>query len=337
MPPPPLSEQFWDARHPPANPTHLSFKGKTVLVTGANTGMGFQAALKYAQLGASTLILAVRDLNKGNAAKARITGQVTSPGDIIIKEVDLSTFDSVKAFVQDINETVPELHVAQLCAGIMTPSFTMGAEGYENAFQINVLSTALMAILLLDKVQKTAAADSNDGYIPHITFLNSVATQDVLGEWIPEDQTLVQRINDPTKFEHVSQYYLVKLAARYFIEGLAAHCTRTSPEGETNIIVNCSCPAMCRGTDLHRGYPWYVRLLMIPYKLICGRDPEHGSRTLVSAAGLGRESHGRLWINDTLPEYAGFMATERSEKLGKETNEEILTILREKAGIQSYL
>ncbi|KAI1423484.1 short-chain dehydrogenase/reductase [Xylaria sp. FL1777] len=336
MPPPPLSEQFWDARYPPANPTHLSFKEKTVLVTGANSGMGFQAALKYAQLGARTLILAVRDVSKGKAARASIMGQVTSPGDIVIKTVDLSSFDSVQAFVQDINETVPELHVVQLCAGIMTPSFATSAEGYENAFQVNVLSTALMAILLLDKVKKTAAAGSDDGYIPHITFLNSVATQDVLGEWIPEDQTLIQRINDPAKFDHVSQYYLVKLAARYFIEGLAAHCSKSSPGGETNIIVNCSCPAMCRGTGLHRDYPWYVRLLMIPYKLICGRDPEHGSRTLVSAAGLGRESHGRFWINDTLPEYAGFMATERSEKLGKETNEEILKILQENAGLQGY-
>jgi hypothetical protein len=56
MPPPPLTEQFWDARHPPNDPTYLSFRGKTVLVTGANSGMGFQAALKYAQLGASKLI-----------------------------------------------------------------------------------------------------------------------------------------------------------------------------------------------------------------------------------------------------------------------------------------
>lgn len=336
MPPPPLSEQFWDARHPPADPTNLSFTGKTVLVTGANAGMGYQAALKYAQLGASKLILGVRTMRKGEAARASIARLVTTPVDIIIKTVDLSTFASVKAFAQDINEdeNIPELHVVQLCAGVMTPSFEMGAEGYENAFQVNVLSTSLMAILLLGKVQKTAAAGSEDGYIPHITFLNSVATQDVLGEWIPEDQTLVQRINDPAKFDHVSQYYLVKLAGRYFIESFAAHCSKDPPE--RSIIVNCSCPGMCRGTELHRGYPWYVKLVMIPYKLICGRDPEHGSRTLVSAAGLGRESNGKFWMNDKLPDYAGFMATERSEAVGKQAIEDILQILRQKAGLEGY-
>ncbi|KAI0197608.1 short-chain dehydrogenase/reductase [Astrocystis sublimbata] len=324
MPPPPLSEQIWDAWHPPADPTHLSFKGKTVLVTGANTGMGYQAALKYAQLGASTLVLAVRDASKGEEAKARIASQVTVGLDIIVKTVDLSTFDSVKAFAQDINESIPKLHVIELCAGIMAPAFATGAEGYENSFQVNVLSTALMAILLLEKVRETADAGADDGYIPHITFLNSSATQDCSAS------------NDSTKFDHVSQYYLVKLAARYFIEGLAAQCTSSSPSGKTNIIVNCCCPAMCRGTDLHRGYPWYVKLPIIPYKFICGRDPEHGSRTMVSAAGLGRESHGKFWYNDALPEYAGFMATERSRKVGKETNEEILRILREKAGLKGY-
>ncbi|KAI0542570.1 hypothetical protein GGR58DRAFT_525074 [Xylaria digitata] len=84
---------------------------------------------------------------------------------------------------------------------------------------------------------------------------------------------------------------------------------------------------MCRGTGLHRDYPWYVKLLMIPYKFICGRDPGNGSRTLARATGLGRESHRKFWFNDALAEYAGFMATERSKNLSKETNEEILKIL----------
>ncbi|KAI0154694.1 short-chain dehydrogenase/reductase [Xylariaceae sp. FL1272] len=311
MPPPPLTEQFWDARHPPANPTHLSFKGLTVLVTGANTGMGFQAALKYAQLGASTLVMAVQTAAKGEAAKAEIVSRLPKPVSItiIIKTVDLSSLSSVKTFADEVNATMPELHVAQFCAGVMMPSFTVGTEGFETAFQINVLSTALMAILLPNKVQQAASLSSCNGYTPHITFFNSVATQDILGEWIPECQTLVERINDRSRLDHVSQYYLVKLTARYFVEGLAIQCRRD------NIIVNCSCPAMCRGTNLHRDYP---------------------CRSIVGAAGLGRESNGKLWLNDELRNYAGFMATERSARLGQQTYEEIVEILREKAGLEGY-
>jgi NAD(P)-dependent dehydrogenase (short-subunit alcohol dehydrogenase family) len=317
MPPPPLSGKYRDARRPPIDPTHLSFKGKTVLVTGATNGIGLQAAIKYAELGASTLILGVRSVEKGEKTKAEILRRVrgkSSPSpspeptpvetEIIIKPVDLSKFASVKGFVKDVSESVEQLHVVQLCAGIMTPSFRLGAEGYEAAFQVNVLSTALMALLLLPKVRETALTGSDDGYMPHISFLNdSSLSEDALGKWVPADQTLAQRINDASRFDHVAQYYLVKLAARYFVQGLAAHCKEASPRGETNIIVNCSCPAMCRGTALHREYPWYVRSFMLaPYKAFCGRKPEHGSRSLVSAAGLGLESHGKLWINDTLPE-----------------------------------
>ncbi|KAI8626377.1 hypothetical protein F5Y19DRAFT_446369 [Xylariaceae sp. FL1651] len=153
-----------------------------VLVTRANTGMGFQAALKYAQLRASTLILVVRSVEKGETAKGNILRHVTSPVTIIIKILDLSTFASVKTFAQDIIKHVSELHVVQLCAGIMSTSFNLGAEGYESASQVNVLSTALLALLLFLKVQETAAAASDDSYMPHISFLNSMATQDVLEE-----------------------------------------------------------------------------------------------------------------------------------------------------------
>ncbi|KAK3943683.1 hypothetical protein QBC46DRAFT_28136 [Diplogelasinospora grovesii] len=73
----------WGVKHPPADPT-VSFAGKTVLVTGANTGLGFEAAVKYAALGASKLILGVRSADKGEAARQRIVQRSgRSNGDFI--------------------------------------------------------------------------------------------------------------------------------------------------------------------------------------------------------------------------------------------------------------
>ncbi|KAK4234271.1 hypothetical protein C8A03DRAFT_37961 [Achaetomium macrosporum] len=66
-----LGKHCWAVNHPPADPT-VSFAGKTVLVTGTNTGLGFEAAVKYAALGASRLILGVRSADKGEAAKQHI-------------------------------------------------------------------------------------------------------------------------------------------------------------------------------------------------------------------------------------------------------------------------
>ncbi|KAI1662801.1 hypothetical protein F4813DRAFT_341980 [Daldinia decipiens] len=55
-----MKDQWWEARNPPATSNGLSFQDNTVLVTGANSGPGYQAAIKYAALGAPPLILDVR-------------------------------------------------------------------------------------------------------------------------------------------------------------------------------------------------------------------------------------------------------------------------------------
>ena len=60
----------WGKLNPPKDPK-IPFTGKTVLVTGSNTGLGFVVALKFAALGASKLILAVRTPAKGKAGKAK--------------------------------------------------------------------------------------------------------------------------------------------------------------------------------------------------------------------------------------------------------------------------
>lgn len=291
---PSVITQFWEARNPPADPTNLSFKGKTVLVTGANSGMGFHAAIKYAQLGTSKLILAVRSKEKGEAAKTSIIKQTGSSADIIVMTVDLTEFASVTAFSRRVNQEVGELHVVLLCAGVMIPKFNLGPEGYELNLQVNVLSTALMALLLFPKIRDTGAR-SGRGDLAHLCFLNSLATQEVDAKWIPPGRSLIERISDSSSFDHISQYYLVKLAARYFMRGMADACGE-----DENAVINCCCPAFCR-TNLHQNYDLVTRILLYPYKLLCARTAEQGARTLVSATGLGRESHGRLWLNDELP------------------------------------
>jgi NAD(P)-dependent dehydrogenase (short-subunit alcohol dehydrogenase family) len=149
---PGIAEQFWHARYPPQDPTHLSFKNKTVLVTGANDGLGLQAAIKIAQLGAARLVLGVRSKEKGDAAKSAILSQTKNIPEFVVITVDLLTFASVKSFADQVNNQIDKLHVVLLCT----------SKGYEVNLQVNVLSSALMALLLIPKVRATAALrDSN--------------------------------------------------------------------------------------------------------------------------------------------------------------------------------
>ena len=61
----------------PHDPT-TSFEGKTVIVTGATSGLGYEAALKFAKLGASKVILTARDMSKGQTCKALIEAKKSS-------------------------------------------------------------------------------------------------------------------------------------------------------------------------------------------------------------------------------------------------------------------
>jgi NAD(P)-dependent dehydrogenase (short-subunit alcohol dehydrogenase family) len=131
---------WWSARHPPANP-ETSFSGKTILITGANVGLGLEATLKFAALGAARLILGVRSLHRGEEAKAEIcrrTGYDASH--IQMYEIDMSTFASVKAFAEAISKKESRLDVAILNAGMAAPSYKLSPEGYEMSLQVNVLS-----------------------------------------------------------------------------------------------------------------------------------------------------------------------------------------------------
>lgn len=85
--------------HPPQLPETLDLQGQTILITGANSGIGLEAARQCARLGATTLILAVRTIAKGEEAKANILK--TSPKsktDVQVWALDLESFDSVLAF-----------------------------------------------------------------------------------------------------------------------------------------------------------------------------------------------------------------------------------------------
>ncbi|KAM0332028.1 hypothetical protein ACHAQA_002294 [Verticillium albo-atrum] len=285
-----LGKMWWSARNPPAQVT-TSFEGRTVLVTGANTGLGFQAAVKYATLGASCLILTVRSAVKAEETKARVlkeSGRVD--GDFIIAlPVDLSTLVSVRDFVAVLSARVPHIDVALLNAGIAPPSFTRSPDGHEMGVQVNVLSTALMAILLLPKLRASAAAGRGP---VNLCFVNSHAHTEVKREWL-RNRTLYVATTDEASWEMQRNYYMVKLLAIPAILRIIA-----AVKGQ-NIVVNMSCPFLCR-TDLGRDFGLGAQIFNGGFQTVFARSAEEGSRTLVSATALGPESTGKLWMHDIL-------------------------------------
>ena len=132
------------------------FTGQTIIVTGSNTGLGLEAARHFVRLNAARVILAVRTIAKGEAAALDISASTkTTKSRIEVWQLDLSNYDSVKAFAVKAN-ALDRLDVFVQNAGILTSKFSR-VEGEESTITINVTSAVLLALSVLPKLRESAS------------------------------------------------------------------------------------------------------------------------------------------------------------------------------------
>ncbi|MFE0153039.1 oxidoreductase [Nonomuraea sp. NPDC059007] len=131
-----------------------SMAGRTVVVTGANSGIGRAAARVLAAKDAR-VVLAVRDLAKGRAAAAGMTGRVE------VRRLDLADLASVRAFAEDFTEPVDVLINN---AGVMIPPFSRTVDGFELQFGTNHLGHFALTNLLLPQVRERVVTVSSGGH-----------------------------------------------------------------------------------------------------------------------------------------------------------------------------
>ena len=128
--------------------------GKVVLVTGANSGLGFAAAEGFARLGASVW-MAVRDARRGQEARSRIQ-ESTSSGTLHMGVCDLSRLDSVHDFAARFAAEVPSLDVLVNNAGVLTESRELSGDGIELTLATNVIGPFLLTGLLVPLLSASA-------------------------------------------------------------------------------------------------------------------------------------------------------------------------------------
>lgn len=150
-------------------------------------------------------------------------------------------------------------------------STSRAPDGFETTLEVNVLSQALLALLLLPKMRATATAASDASFAPHLSFLH--------------------------KHRRFLSHYLANLALLDVIEGLIER--RGQDDAGRKIIINASCPWGCK-TNMGRNFPGFVKPILVVQHFFCERSAEQGARSLVEATALGSESQGKLWSNDNL-------------------------------------
>src|ERR671919_1282854 len=128
--------------------------GRTVIVTGANSGIGRATAKALAAKGAR-VVLAVRDTDKGHATAAQMIGTTE------VRRLDLASLDSIRAFAAGWDG---EIDLLINNAGIMIPPKSLTADGFELQFGTNHLGHFALTNLLLDHVTGRVVTMSSSGY-----------------------------------------------------------------------------------------------------------------------------------------------------------------------------
>lgn len=128
--------------------------GRTVVVTGASSGIGRATARALAASGAR-VVLAVRDPAKGQAAAATMTG------DVVVRRLDLADLASIRAFAQDVTEPIDVLINN---AGVMIPPLSRTADGFELQFGTNHLGHFALTNLLLPRIRGRVVTVSSNGH-----------------------------------------------------------------------------------------------------------------------------------------------------------------------------
>ena len=122
----------------PQIPADVDLSGQTVLITGANSGVGFESAKSYVKHKAR-VIFGVRNLEKGETAAREIREEVET-AEIKVMKVDMESFESIKSFVEELERTESRVDIAVLNAGISQYETSKSPSGYDVHLQVRVLS-----------------------------------------------------------------------------------------------------------------------------------------------------------------------------------------------------
>ncbi len=129
--------------------------GKTCVVTGANSGIGFATSRELARMGAG-VVMVCRDRQKGEKAVERVA--VGGGGKPELMLCDMASLASVHAFADDFQMKHDSLHVLINNAGIANVRRSVTADGFEATLQVNYLSPFLLTNLLLPLLKRSAPA-----------------------------------------------------------------------------------------------------------------------------------------------------------------------------------
>ncbi len=287
--------------------------GRVAVVTGANTGLGFETARVLAQRGAS-VVLAVRSLDKGKQAADRIAA--VAPGaHVSVQELDLSSLTSIRTAAAELATAHPRIDLLINNAGVMYPPYLKTVDGFELQFGTNHLGHFALTGLLLPQVLATPGS--------RVVTVSSIGHR--LRASIHFDDLQWER-----KYHKVDAYGQSKLAnlmftyaldRRFVGAGAPARALAAHPGGSN--------------TDLIRNLPRPVRLVGKALVPLVAQSAARGAlpslRAATDPAAEGGQYYGPGGFGELrgLPKVVGSSAQSKDETL----QERLWTVSEELTGV----
>ncbi|XP_053744149.1 retinol dehydrogenase 13 isoform X1 [Synchiropus splendidus] len=237
--------------------------GKTVLITGANTGIGKETSRDMAARGAR-VVMACRDLTRAEAAAEHVR-QATGNGNVVIRHLDLASMFSVRQFAKDFLDSEDRLDILINNAGVMMCPKWMTEDGFETQLAVNHLGHFLLTNLLLPKLRSSTPS--------RVVTVSSIAHKG--GRIDLDDLFFSCRPYSP-----LVSYQQSKLANVLFTRELAR---RLSGSG---VSAFCLHPGVIRtelGRHVEGWFPLLGALLSLP-SLLLMKTPHQGCQTTIHCA-----------------------------------------------------
>ena len=236
--------------------------GKVVLITGANSGIGFEASVKIASMGAHVVMVA-RDRRRGDDALVAVKARSGSDT-VSLRLCDMASMAGVRALAQDVLARHPRLDVLVNNAGSVKTSREVTEDGLEWTFAANYLGHFLLTNLLLDRLRESAPARvvnvSSDGHRRGTIEFENLQFE-------------------RGGFSTLTAYARSKLAQVLFTRELARRLE------QTGVTVNALHPgAVATGIWAKAAAPWYVRAPIAVAKVLFMRTPSQGGDRIVYLA-----------------------------------------------------
>jgi NAD(P)-dependent dehydrogenase (short-subunit alcohol dehydrogenase family) len=231
-------------------------KNKIVIITGANRGIGKEAAKEIAKLGAK-VYMACRSLESANEAKEEIIKE-TKNENVFVRELDLSSVESIKRFADSFKKEESKLDALISNAGITSRTKKLNDAGVELTFAINVLGHHYLTRLLIDLLEKSSPSR-----------IINVASEYAGGLDLND-------INyDKRSYDTTAAYKQSKQANRMLTREWAKNLR------SKNISVYSMTPGWVPNTDLFREQSTFNKAVIKTVGFVGGRSVAQGADTIV--------------------------------------------------------